>query len=337
MRTYLFEEKITRESLRLTERPDPIPGDHDIVLRMQAVALNYRDLAIMEGNWHMHVAPPLVPLSDGAGEVIEVGAAVSRFRPGDLVCPTYVPNWIDGPLTPHSLARRLGGPNDGVLTELLCLHEDEAVLAPRHLDASEAATLPIAGLTAWHSLFVYDHLRLGETLLVQGSGGVSTMAIQLAHAAGARVVVVTRSDRHTQRLVALGADHVLTSGNAPAWPQDVAAVTGGGIDIALNIAGGTTLAQTIDAMKVGGRIHQVGYAADRNSTLDIFPAIEHAVSIRIATAGSRASFEALVPATQQHAIHPAIDRAFDLEHLDDAIDYLARGGHFGKVVVNLNF
>ncbi|MEV6796593.1 NAD(P)-dependent alcohol dehydrogenase [Streptomyces sp. NPDC051320] len=209
MRTYLFEDKIARESLRLIERPDPVPGDHDIVLRMKAVALNYRDLAIMQGNWHRQVSPPLVPLSDGAGEVIQVGAAVSRFKPGDLACPTYLPNWIEGPLRRHSLARRLGGPSDGVLTELFCAHEDEAVLAPRHLDAGEAATLPIAGLTAWHSLFEHDRLRPDETLLVQGSGGVSTMAIQLAHHAGARVVVVTRSDRHTERLSTLGADHVL--------------------------------------------------------------------------------------------------------------------------------
>jgi NADPH:quinone reductase-like Zn-dependent oxidoreductase len=337
MRAYVFEDKIARESLRLIERPDPAPGDHDIVLRMKAVALNYRDLAIMQGNWHRQVSPPLVPLSDGAGEVIQAGAAVSRFKPGDLACPTYLPNWIEGALRRNSLARRLGGPDDGVLTELFCVHEDEAVLAPRHLDAGEAATLPIAGLTAWHSLFEYDCLRPDETLLVQGSGGVSTMAIQLAHSAGARVVVVTRSGRHAERLAELGADHVLTGGNTPTWPDDVIALTGEGVDIALNVAGGDTLTPTIAATRVGGRIHQVGYTADRISPLDIFTAIEHATSIRIATAGSRASFEALVRATQQHAIRPAVDRAFELQRLDDALEYLASGGHLGKVIVNLNF
>ncbi|MBO0804741.1 MAG: NAD(P)-dependent alcohol dehydrogenase [Nocardiopsaceae bacterium] len=337
MRTYLFEDTIARESLRLIERPDPVPGDHDIVLRMKAVALNYRDLAIMRGNWHLQVSPPLVPLSDGAGEVIEAGAAVSRFKPGDLACPVYLPDWIDGPPRRNSLARRLGGPSDGVLTELFCLHEDEAVLAPRHLDAGEAATLPIAGLTAWHSLFEYDRLRPDETLLVQGSGGVSAMAIQLARSAGARVIVVTRSGRHAEQLTALGADHVLTSGNTPAWPDDVIALTSEGADIALNVAGGGTLTPTIAATRVGGRVHQVGYAADRISPLDIFTALERATSIRIATAGSRASFEAMIRAMQQHAIRPAIDRAFDLRHLDDALDYLASGGHLGKVIVNLNF
>jgi NADPH:quinone reductase-like Zn-dependent oxidoreductase len=225
-----------------------------------------------------------------------------------------------------------------VLTELFRVHEEEAVLAPRHMDAGEAATLPIAGLTAWHSLFQYDCLRPGETLLVQGSGGVSAMAVQLAHSAGARVVVVTRSGRHAEGLAALGADYVLSSGNTPAWPDDVIALTGGeGADIALNVAGGDTLTPTIAATRVGGRIHQVGYTADRISPLDIFTAIEHAASIRIATAGSRASFEALVRARQQHAILPAVDRAFDIQHLDDALEYLAGGGHLGKVIVNLNF
>jgi NADPH:quinone reductase-like Zn-dependent oxidoreductase len=336
MRAYVFDEVIARGALRLTERPDPVPGEHDIVLSMRAVALNYRDIAIMAGNWHTPVSPPLIPLSDGCGEVIAVGGAVSRFRPGDLACPTYLPDWIDGPLTRHTLSRRLGGPSDGVLTELLCLHEDEAVRAPRHLDPAEAATLPIAGLTAWHSLFAHDHLRLGETLCVQGSGGISTMAVQLAHAAGARVVVVTRSDRHTQRLNALGADHVLTNAHTPDWPRDMVALTGG-VDIALNVAGGATLTPMIAATRLGGRIHLVGYVADRMCTLDIFTAIEHAVAIRIATAGSRASFEALVDATEYHGIHPCIDRTFELRHLDDALDHLTRGGHFGKVVVNLDF
>jgi NADPH:quinone reductase-like Zn-dependent oxidoreductase len=192
MWAYRFEDDFSLASLRRVRRPDPEPGPHDVVLRMRAAALNFRDLAIMRGEYHVEVGLPLVPLSDGAGEVVQVGAEVTRLRVGDLACPVYLPNWTDGPLRPRHGARRLGGPNDGVLSELMCLPEGEVVRVPGFLDPVEAATLPVAGVTAWHSLFELDRLCPDETVLVQGSGGVSTIAIQLAVAAGARVIAATR-------------------------------------------------------------------------------------------------------------------------------------------------
>jgi len=336
MRAYQFGDDFSMDSLRLVERADPIAGERDIVLRMRAVALNYRDMAIMRGEYHARVSLPLVPLSDGVGEVIQVGGAVTRFRVGDLACPTYLPNWIGGPLRPYHGDRRLGGPNDGVLAELLCLPEDEAVRAPGHLDPAEAATLPVTGVTAWHSLFELDHLRPDETILVQGSGGVSTIAMQLAAAAGGRVIAVTRGNRHVERLRALAGD-VLSDGSTDSWPEHVVARTGGGVDVALNVAGGRTLTPTVAATRMGGRVHVVGYAADRIAEFDIFTAIRHATTIRIATGGSRTDFEALVATLERHGIHPLVDRVFGLDRIHDAFEHLACAGHLGKVVIAPTF
>ncbi len=337
MRAYQFEGDFTPESLRLVERPDPTPGERDIVLRMRAVAVNYRDLAIMRGEYHARVSPPLIPLSDGVGEVVQAGPAVTRFQVGDLACPTYLPRWIDGPLTRDRIERRLGGPNDGVLSELMCLPEHEAVRAPKHLDPAEAATLPVSGVTTWHSLFDLDRLRPDETVLVQGSGGVSTIAIQLATAAGARAIAVTRTDRYADRLRDLGADQVLTTDSSPDWPSRIAGHTAGGVDAAINTAGGPTLTPTIAATRIGGRVHLVGYAAGRLADLDVFTAIQHATTIHLARGGNRTDFESLVETLERHHIRPAVDRVFPLEKLTDAFEHLSHGGHFGKVVIAPTF
>lgn len=338
MRCYLFSKNVSMDDLVLTERPDPVPGPRDIVLRMRAAALNFRDLAIVRGHYHVGVSPPLVPVSDGAGEVIQVGSEVTRFRIGDLVCPTYLPDWIEGPIRPWNVRRRLGGPSDGVLSELMCLHEEEAVRAPRHLDATEAAQLPVAAATAWHSLFQLGSVRPAETVLIQGSGGISTIALQLAHAAGARTIMVTRNDRHADALRALGADAVLSNGASEGWPDDVLNLTERrGVEVSLNVAGGNTLTRSIAATRMGGLVHLVGYAAGTAADLDIFTAIQHATTIHVATAGNRQNLEAFVRAAERHQIRPVIAKAFRLEQIRDAFAFLAQGGHIGKVGLVVNF
>jgi NADPH:quinone reductase-like Zn-dependent oxidoreductase len=338
MRCYLFCEGMTLDHLRVVERPDPTPGPHDIVLRMCAAALNFRDLAIVSGHYHVGVSPPLVPLADGAGEVVAVGREVSRFRIGDLACPSYLPDWIDGPIRARLARRRLGGPTDGVLSELMCLHEEEAVRAPRHLDAAEAAVLPVAAATAWHSLYQLGSLHPGETVLIQGTGGISTTALQLAQAGGARAIVVTRRDRHVDALKALGAEAVLTNGATAGWPDDVLKLTDQiGADVSTNVAGGATLTHSIIATKLGGVVHQVGYASATTAELDIFAAIRQATTIRVATAGNRESFEAYVRAAERHSIRPAVAGVFELANIRGAFDYLAEGGHLGKVALKVNF
>src|SRR5581483_9628746 len=200
MKAYVYSGKISLDTLAPVTREEPAPGPHEIVLRMRALSLNYRDLAIARGHYHASVEPPLVPIADGAGEVVAVGSHVARFRVGELACPLYLPDWIDGPPTPEKLRRRLGGPNDGVMAEFVCIDEQAAVRAPEHLDAPEAACLPIAAVTAWHSLFNHGVVRPGETVVVLGTGGVSIAAIQFAHAAGAQVIAVTRREEWAERL-----------------------------------------------------------------------------------------------------------------------------------------
>lgn len=332
MRVWSYVDRVALDDLQLVERPDPTPGPHDVVLRMRAAALNYRDLAIAAGHYHVAVGAPLIPVSDGVGEVVEVGAQVTRFRVGDLACPTYLPDWLDGPISGRVARRRLGGPCDGVLAELMCLHEDEAVRAPAHLDLAEAATLPVAPVTAWHSLFQSSTVRPGETVLVQGTGGVSTAAIQFARAAGARVVSIVRSEHHTAALRELGAHEVLPWGADADWPGRVMAATGG-IDVAVNVAGGDTLAAMILTLGAGGRLHQVGYAAGTSATIDIFEAIRHAATILVATAGSRQDLENMAAAMELHGLRPAVATTFPVTQLREAMAALHGGGHVGKVVV----
>lgn len=338
MRAYAYCDAISAQSLRLIERPDPSPGPNDVVLRMLAATLNYRDVAIMRGDYHIHVSPPLVPASDGAGEVVSVGSAVTRFRVGDLACPSYLPEWLDGPIQPRHGRRRLGGPTDGVLSEFMCLHEDEAVLAPGHLEAVEAAALPVVGVTAWHCLFHNGCLRPGETVVIQGSGGVSIMALQLAHRAGARPIVVVRNDSNADRLRGLGASAVLTNDEHGGWVDRVVDLTKGiGADVAINVAGGSTLAEWITATRMGARIHLVGYAAGTLAEFDIFNAIRHATTIQVATAGSRQDFVELNRATEQHAVRPVIAQVFPITRLADALGEVARGAAFGKIALTLDF
>jgi len=335
MKAFAYCERIAFDSLVEVNRPDPVPGPHDVLLRMRAAALNYRDLAIASGNYHVAVDPPLIPLSDGAGEVIATGAHVTRVRVGDIACPTYLPDWIEGPVSPRVARRRLGGPSDGVFAELICLHEDEIVKAPSHLDAIEAATLPVAAVTAWHSLYQLGTLRPGETLVVLGSGGVSTSALQLARAAGARVIAVTRRDRHRARLQELGASEVVLDDGSGDWPRRVVALAEGrGADVAMDVVGGASLARSIAATRHGSEVHLVGYAADTSATFDIFDAIRRSTVIRVASAGNRRSFEALARVFEQQKIRPAVDRTFPVARFRDAFDHLAKGGHFGKIVLS---
>jgi len=332
MKVYAYAERIALDDLQVVERPEPQPGPRDVVLCMRAAALNYRDLAIASGNYHVGVKPPLIPVSDGAGEVVAVGAQVTRFQRGDLACPVYLPDWIDGPVSPRVARRRLGGPSDGVLAELMCVNEDEAVRAPSHLTPEEAATLPVTAVTAWHALYQNACVRPGETVLVQGAGGVSTAAMQLARAGGARVIALTRGARHVERLRALGIDDVVTTGDTADWPAQVVALTGG-VDVAVDVAGGPSLARSIAATRTGGRVHLVGYAADTSATIDIFDAIRHATTIHVATAGSRQSFEALVRVLQMQAIRPVVAKAFPVAAIGAALQHLSAGGHTGKVVL----
>ena len=274
--------------MRPVEQPAPDSRAGQLLLRMRAASLNYRDLSIARGEYGSYRLP-LVPVSDGAGTVIAVGSGVRRFQVGDLVCPSYVPDWIGGSIQEKTAMRRLGGPADGVLRELMCVDEDAAVHAPAHLDAGEAATLPIAGVTAWEALFANGAAAAGQTVAVQGSGGVSLFVVQLARAAGVRVLSLLRGGGRRERLERLGAE--VFDGEQPDWPEQVRSATGGrGVDLFIDVVGGPMLPQAIAATRVGGSVVLLGYVGGTSVTLNLLQVIRRAVTLRaVSEAAERAS------------------------------------------------
>ena len=317
------------ENLRTVERPEPVPGPGEIAVRIRAASLNYRDLVIVKGTYGAFPLP-LVPVSDGAGEVIAVGPQVTRFQIGDRVVPTYIPDWISGPPRPELIARRLGGPVDGVLTEIKVVSEQSAVRVPDHLSFAEASTLPIAGVTAWEALFGGEPLRPGETVVIQGTGGVGVMALQLAAASGARAIVVSGSAQKGERARALGADEVIPR---EGWSERVLELThGAGADRVLELAGGD-LEATLRATKLGGAIVMIGFLADRITRFDVTKAISRMVTLRAVSVGSRGAFEALNEALLRSDIHPVIDATYGFDEVQRAFQHLAEGGHMGKLVL----
>ncbi|MBO4220861.1 NAD(P)-dependent alcohol dehydrogenase [Bradyrhizobium neotropicale] len=336
MKAYAYVDRIALERLVEIDQPDPVPGEHDVVVAMKAAALNYRDLAIADGDYHIEVQPPLIPVSDGAGEVVAVGKSVRRFRVGDRVCAVYLPDWTHGPIRREVAARRLGGPSNGVLRELMCASEEDFVMAPRHLSFEEAATLPIASVTAWQSLFVNGSVKPGDNVLVQGTGGVSIAAIQLARSAGARVISVVRTDKHRETLYRLGASDVLLSDD-PSWHRQLFAVTRAvGANVIVNVAGGETVSDALLAASGAATIHLVGYAAGKMVTFDMFEAIRRAAKFLVAAAGSRASFQELVKLLELEEIRPLIAQRFSVRNHREGMDSLRRGGHLGKVVLTFD-
>lgn len=330
MKAYRYEERIELSALTLVDLPDPTPGPREIVIRLRAVALNYRDLAIARGRYHVGVSAPLIPLADGAGEVVSVGGQVTRFAVGDLACPIYMPDWIDGPVNARVARRRLGGPSDGVLREYLCLSEEEAVRAPAGLAAEEAATLPVAAVTAWHSLYELGRVRPGDTVLVQGTGGVSIAAMQLALAGGARVIAHTRRQQAAAALRDLGVHHVLVGAGQR---EQRRAWSGARADVVVNVAGGASLNDSIQATRPEGWVHLVGYASGIETSFDMYTAIRHAITLRAASAGPRLSFENLNRAIEQHRLRPVVARDYPVGRIRQAYDALAQGGHVGKIVL----
>jgi NADPH:quinone reductase-like Zn-dependent oxidoreductase len=333
MKTYELTDGRGLQSLVMTERPEPVPGPRELRVRLRAVSLNYRDLAILRGTYGSFPRP-FVPVSDGVGEVVAVGAEVRRFAVGDRVIPAYVPDWIRGEPTEEGTQRRLGGPLDGLLRESACVHEDAAVAAPEHLTDAEAATLPIAGVTAWHALFTAGSVGPGDTVVVQGTGGVSLFALQLARMAGARVLVTSRSPAKLERAVALGAAAGISTHAGPEWEAQVLALTGGrGADHVVDVVGGEGVGRSIAAARVGGTVSLVGFLESATVSFDLTRALRRVVRLQAVSTGSRDELEALGRALAVHGVRPVVDRMFPFDQAPEAFEHLARGSHLGKVVI----
>jgi NADPH:quinone reductase-like Zn-dependent oxidoreductase len=317
------------DKLRLVERPAPRPGPGEILVRVKAATLNYRDLAILKGSYKPDLKPPFVPGSDAAGTVVEAAPGVSRFKIGGRVVPTYTQGWIDGLPTPEQRAgRTLGVPLSGVLQDYVAVPAEDAVAAPAHLTDVEAATLPIAALTAWSTL-QEGGIKPGDWVLVEGTGGVALFALQFAKLAGARALALSSNEDKLARARGLGADATINHREVPEWGAAAKAATGGrGADIVVETAG-STLPQALSAVAFGGFVG--GYRAD----VDIRQLIGPMVRVQGIAVGSRTRFEAMNRAIAAHGLKPVVEQVFPLERAADAFVLMERGGHFGKIGVAL--
>lgn len=324
------------EGLTLREHPDPRPGARQVLVRVRAVSLNARELMIlMQGRYPLPVKPDVIAACDGAGEVAAVGEGVTRTSVGDRVMASIFPRWQDGPFRPE-VADQLGGSLDGMLTELAVLDEDALVPVPEHLSFEEAATLPCAGVTAWNALTGARPLQSGETVLTQGSGGVSLFAIQLARAAGARVIATTSSPEKAARLRDLGAHEVVDYRAVPDWHAEVRRLTGGrGVEHVVEVGGPGTLERSFQAVAVGGEVAWVGWLAGGSAAVDLTAFARSVGTLRRIAVGSRAQFLAMSRAIAVHRLRPVIERVFPFDRAPAAFAHYAAGGGVGKVVITV--
>ena len=335
MRAYRLPRPAGIDALALVDLPQPRPGPRQVLVKVAACSLNHRDLAIVLGTYRGPVKPDLVPLSDGAGTVVEAGAEVTRVKVGDRVAGTFFQRWTAGPFTPETPSSALGGAVDGMLADYVVLEEDGMVKLPDHLSLEEGATLPCAAVTAWHALAEHAAIRAGETVLVQGTGGVSIFALQFARLMGARVIVTSSRDDKLARAMTLGADHGINYVSVPDWDQAVIAATGGGVDHVVEVGGPGTLARSLRAIRVGGRISLVGVlsgAADINPML-IFARRANVQGISV---GSARMFEAMNRAIAVGGMRPVIDKVLAFEETPQAFRHLQAAAHFGKIVIRLD-
>lgn len=324
------------DNLRIVERADPAPGPGQVLVGVRAVSLNYRDLMTVQGHYNPRQKLPLIPLSDGAGEVLAVGAGVTRVKVGDRVCGIFAQRWIGGEPTPVARGSTLGGPSDGMFAQQVVLSEEGVVHIPEHLSFEQAATLPCAGVTAWNAVVVQGQVKPGDTVLTLGTGGVSLFALQFARAAGARVAITSSSDEKLARARALGAELTVNYKSEPDWENPVLAWTGkAGVDQVVEVGGAGTLGKSIKAVRIGGTITVIGVLAGASTELDVRGVLMKGLRMHGVFVGPREMFEAMNRALAAHRIEPVVDQVFALEDHRAAFELMARGGHFGKIVIRL--
>lgn len=322
------------DGLRLVERPTPEPAHGQILVRVRAASINYRDTVVVAGRYFGGLLQrPTIPFSDGAGEVIAVGPGVDRFRVGDRVAGCFFRDWLGGALTRRIFPHQLGAGLDGMLAEEALLEAEGAVPIPAHLSFEEAATLPCAALTAWHALMESWTLKPGQTVLVLGTGGVSIFALQFAKLAGARAIVTSSSDDKLERARSLGADALVNYRRTPEWAAEVLRLTDGeGADNVVEVGGAGTLPHSLQAAKMAGQVSVIGVVAGGGEVNPV-PLIPKALRMQGIYVGSRAMFEAMNAAVARHALRPVIDKVMPFEDARRAYEELPTGRHFGKIVV----
>lgn len=334
MRAYEIVSNGGVDALALNERQSPQPGAGEILVGIRASSINYRDLSTIEDPVPRGVSYPLIPNSDGAGEVIAVGAGVTRFKTGDRVAGCFFQSWPDGRISAAAMASAMGGAIDGVLAEEVVLSEAGAVHIPAHMSFEEAATLPCAGLTAWNCLVEQASLKAGDTALFLGTGGVSIFGLQIAKMMGARAIITSSSDNKLERAKDLGADALINYRQTPDWEAKVLELTNGtGVDVTIETGGGGTLEKTIEATRIGGTISLIGVLT--GGTINPTTVMRKSIRLQGVYVGNRRMFEDMNAAFSLNCIHPLIDRVFDFEDARSAFQAMRVAGHFGKLVVKV--
>jgi len=320
------------QGLELVDQDDPVPGAHEVLIKMHATSLNYRDLITVQNG---AAKSGLVPNSCGAGTVIAVGEGVTRFATGDRVVPIFFQKWLNGPPTAPALSSALGGPIDGCLREQMTLHEDGLLHIPDYMSFDEAATLPCAALTAWRGLVEEGHLIAGQSVLVQGTGGVSIFALQFAKLFGAEVILTSSSDEKLERGKDLGADHTINYRATPNWAEEARRITGGrGVDHIVEVGGAGTLQQSIETVALYGHIHLIGVLSGFSNPLNVAQMFSSNAHFHGITVGSRYMFENMLRAMTLHETRPVIDSRYEMSDVQTAFAQMEQGGHFGKIVIN---
>jgi NADPH:quinone reductase-like Zn-dependent oxidoreductase len=337
MRAYQILPGDGIDGLRCVDFPRRELGNGEVRIRVHAVALNYRDLMVARGDYLVTVDDPIIPCSDGAGEVVATGHGVTRVQPGDRVAASFVPHWHDGPTGPDKIRHALGGDIDGMLAEEVVLDEDALVKIPAGMRFVDAATLPCAGVTAWNAIFESGNdVRPGDTVLLLGTGGVSILGLQLARAAGLNAIVTSSSDAKLQRARALGARHLINYRTTPEWQEEVLRATGGaGAQMVLEVGGQGTVNRSIASAAMGGSIAIIGGVSGVGG--DVNPATLLAGAKRLVGifVGSRAMLEKVVRFADATGLQPVVDRVFTFDQAREAYRHMASGSHFGKVVISI--
>jgi NADPH:quinone reductase-like Zn-dependent oxidoreductase len=333
MKAYQLTATTGPDALRLVELPEPKPAPGQVLLRVRATSLNYRDLLVSDGRYGK-IALPLIPLSDGAGEIAAVGKGVTRWKTGDRVAGTFFQGWPSGPFRREMANTALGGALNGMLAEYVALSQDGVVAIPPHLNFEEAATLPCAALTAWHALVTRGNVSADETVLLLGTGGVSIFALQFAKMHGARVIITSSSDEKLARAEALGADETVNYRTTPDWEKEVFRLTNeAGVDQVVEVGGTETFVKSLRSVRPAGQVHLIGGVSGFTSDVPLSEIIRKLVVVRGIYVGNRAMFEAMNRAATLHETEPVVDRVFEFADAPAAYQYQQSGKHFGKVVI----
>lgn len=325
-----------KPDLELHDESTPSPGDHDVLVRVHAASLNFRDQVILDGQYGGPTQENGVPLSDGAGEVVAVGKRVTRTQVGDRVSASCNPFWIGGPMLAEYHLNSFGISADGWLSEYILVHENAIVHLPDYLSYIESASLPCAAVTAWTGLNLSSPLQPGQTVLVQGTGGVALFSLQVARMFGARVLAITSTDEKAETLKALGAESVVNYRTFPDWDREILELTKGtGVDKVIDIAGEKTIVKSAASCRIGGEIAQVGFTSGVGGGLPPIDILARSLRVAGTAIGPRTNFEALLAAMAQHEMKPVIDRVYPFAEYRDAYQRLASGNHVGKVVIDV--